>query len=67
MSRFGNPSCVNEAIVGAWPRWLGGAGIARALCRCGLHAWWLKPTSPGVWYPDGNRVICGRCGTRRGW
>ncbi|GAG22913.1 unnamed protein product, partial [marine sediment metagenome] len=34
------PTCVNEAIVRAWPRWLGGAWVSRALCRWGLHSWW---------------------------
>jgi hypothetical protein len=62
-----NPKNVNEAIVGAWPRWLGGAWVWRAFCRCGLHVWWLKPNAPGTHYPDGGRVICARCGTPRGW
>ena len=58
-----NPKSVNEAIVGAWPRWLGKSWVSRALCRCGLHTWWQKPERIGGY----TEVICSRCSTGRGW
>ena len=66
------PTAFNEAVVEAWPLWLGKAFVARLLCRWGIHSWrtsYVEADEKGHIYSrhPPYPILCCRCGVKRGW